>query len=692
MLLSGAALAGLIAVGVISVWVIVQLSKNIENLSAVQIVAMHSAMEADMMHDGLRAVVYRSIVSGKSGSEAEKTEIREELAEFSEKFTSAIDDLDGLALDAKTRTAVKEVLPPLDAYLKKSREITDIALSGNVERASQDLPEFQKDFKDLEVKMGVLGDLIEKNAEASKEKSAREVVYAEVTMIVASVLSFLVALVLSVVIGRSIGYRLQALAETVGQLSARNIEERIDCTANDEIGVVSCALRDAFRYLGTIAEAAAGLSRGEFNTHLQARSEDDTLSKNFMVVTETLRGLVEETSAITKGAKAGDLSVRGDASRFHGGFKDLVANINQTLSSITQPINGAAEALEKMAAKDLTVTMDGEFKGDFAKIKNSLNLAADNLKYGFNQVALSADQVASAAEQISQGSQTLAHGATEQASTLEEIASSMQEISSMTRQNAANSVEARSLSGDAQQTAESGMKNMRKLNEAVERIKTSSDSTAKIVKTIEEIAFQTNLLALNAAVEAARAGDAGKGFAVVADEVRNLAMRSAEAARNSAAMIDEAVVNTSEGVALNAEVFKNLEAINVQIEKVNTVVTEIAAATQQQTLGIEQINSAVENMNLVTQQIAANSEESASSAEELSGQSQEMLGLINEYKLDERPAAQVRVRFTQPKPVKSAPSAVRRKVAAKATPTGSDGDALPEDFIPFDEDNVFQQF
>lgn len=347
-----------------------------------------------------------------------------------------------------------------------------------------------------------------------------------------------------------------------------------------------------------------------------------------------LNSMITETQQLTDGARIGDTSVRGNETHFEGGFRQLIAGINNTLEAFVKPINEASDCLQKVAQRDLTAKMTGDYKGDFANIKNALNTALVNLNDGLSQVAGGAEQVAAAASEISAGGQNLAQGASEQASTLEEVSSNLQEISSMTRQNTANAKEARALSDGACGSAEGGLRNMKRLSEAVMKIKASSDSTAKIVKTIEEIALQTNLLALNAAVEAARAGDAGKGFAVVAEEVRNLAMRSAEAAKTTAHLIEEAVRNTEEGVEMNAEVSQNLEEINSQIKKVSVVMEEIATASDQQNQGVEQITGAVEQINSVTQQTAANSEESAAAAEELSGQSQEMLSLIGSFVLD----------------------------------------------------------
>jgi methyl-accepting chemotaxis protein len=203
----------------------------------------------------------------------------------------------------------------------------------------------------------------------------------------------------------------------------------------------------------------------------------------------------------------------------------------------------------------------------------------------------------------------------------------------MIKQNAQNAREAKGVAEQALASADKGVESMNRMSSAINQIKSSSDSTARIVKTIDEIAFQTNLLALNAAVEAARAGDAGRGFAVVAEEVRNLAMRSAEAAKNTASLIEDAVKNSENGVNINAEVLKNFQDIVEKSNKVSQVVAEIAAASEQQDEGISQVTKAVEQLNQVTQQNAANAEESASAAEQMSSQSEEMSSMIAGFTL-----------------------------------------------------------
>ncbi|MGD9123500.1 MAG: methyl-accepting chemotaxis protein, partial [Desulfarculaceae bacterium] len=239
-----------------------------------------------------------------------------------------------------------------------------------------------------------------------------------------------------------------------------------------------------------------------------------------------------------------------------------------------------------------------------------------------------AAQVASASNQVSSSSQSLAEGAAEQASSLEETSSSMEEMGSMTRQNAENAGQADGLSRDTNQVVERASLAMADLTTSIQEITTAGEKTGKIIKTIDEIAFQTNLLALNAAVEAARAGEAGAGFAVVADEVRNLAMRAAEAAKNTADLIQGTIEKTKHGSQLVEKTNQAFAEVATSSTKVAELIAEIAAASDEQAKGIDEVNRAMGEMDKVTQQNAANAEESAAAAEELSGQADTMQGFV----------------------------------------------------------------
>jgi len=229
-------------------------------------------------------------------------------------------------------------------------------------------------------------------------------------------------------------------------------------------------------------------------------------------------------------------------------------------------------------------------------------------------------QVVSAAGEVSSASQTLAEGASEQAASLEETSASLEEMASMTKRNAEHARRANDFAKQAREAADKGAGDMQSLAAAMEAIKVSSDDIAKIIKTIDEIAFQTNILALNAAVEAARAGEAGMGFAVVADEVRSLAQRCAQAAKETSGKIEGAIAKTGQGVAITSQVAQALNEIVSKVRQVDELVTEVAGASREQTNGITQINTAVGQMDKVTQSNAASAEESAAAAEELNAQ------------------------------------------------------------------------
>jgi Methyl-accepting chemotaxis protein len=264
-----------------------------------------------------------------------------------------------------------------------------------------------------------------------------------------------------------------------------------------------------------------------------------------------------------------------------------------------------------------------------SKIVNALNKMVASINQGAGQVAAASTQLSSSAGQLSQGS-------AEQAAAIEETASSVQETATMLNQNNANTKQATQLSEQAKESANKGGTEMQEMMKSIQEIKSSSDQIAKIIKVIDDIAFQTNILALNAAIEAARAGEAGMGFAVVAEEVRNLAGRSAQAAKDTTMIIESNIELSNRGVTIAGKVRDALLEITERAQKVNQLMAEIAAASQEQTQEVELANKALTQMEVVTQQTAASAEESAATAEELNAQAtslweivMQMLQLVN---------------------------------------------------------------
>ena len=424
---------------------------------------------------------------------------------------------------------------------------------------------------------------------------------------------------------------MRALSSTGRDLAQGKIDVRVDLRSKDEIGELAEAFRGIIDYVGGVAHAADRLAQGDLSTTVSVRSPHDALSRSINGATGTLRGVTGEIASVIEAARHGNLAKRANAGEYQGAYAELITGTNGMLDAVIEPITEARDVLARVAAKDLSARVQGNYVGEHAAIKESLNAALENIAEVFASLSTAISQVNSAAREIGDGSQELASGAADQAGAIDQVSNRIGVVDERTKANAADAAEARAAMEKATQTTEQGVERMTALADAVAEIKRSADATAKIVKTIDEIAFQTNLLALNAAVEAARAGDAGKGFAVVADEVRSLAIRASEASRNTATLIEESVAKAETGVQLNEDVKRRLEEIRTGVQRAAAIMTNIAEGAQEQEKELAEVTSAMSQISGLTQRTAANAEESASAAAELSAQAAEMQELAAQF-------------------------------------------------------------
>ena len=370
---------------------------------------------------------------------------------------------------------------------------------------------------------------------------------------------------------------------------------------------------------------------------------------------------VDDISSALGALKNGNLDFHLDGADTGGELGQIAVSLTEFASEQRGAIREMVAALEHLTAQDLSYRPDYGWRGEWLKVGSAL----DHIRKALTALALNvreaADQTASGSDQVASGSQALAQGATEQASSIEELSATVAEISEHVKKNAANAAEANRASSEEEKKLEDASVEMTEMTKAMQNISETSTQIGNIIKTIDDIAFQTNILALNAAVEAARAGEAGKGFAVVADEVRNLASKSAEAAKNTTDLIENAIKAVGNGSKVANSTEKTLTEVMEAASHANELIEEIAKASGRQATSIGQITQGVQQISAVVQTNSATAEQSAAASEELAAQAKALERLLAAIKLEEKEPAQAKKTTPQQS---AAPQARRPAVSA----------------------------
>jgi len=566
---------------------------------------------------------------------AKRQKIQESITGLDQTINDSLARLDSSSHDDNMRRAFTNLKDALEMYEPIKNEYIKLAMENKLEEARYITTSGDgvKAAHAVDAALDNFTNTLTSEAKRKSDTNAQIAHSAALSMIVLIIIAVTLALLLGWFISRIINRPLQEMLTIADRLALGDINVSLSNHTKDEIGMLSRSFAALIENIRMQALAAEKIAAGDMQAEVRIRSENDLLNLNLNHMLNSIKALIGEAVRLRGAIKNGQLNIRADVTAFSGGWREIPAGINDILDAVTEPLQESLQVLQEMAQGNLQIGMQGDYQGDLSKIKTAINNTIHAFNELLGEINLASEQVASGAEQVSQSSQSLSQASTEQASAVEEITATMGDISRQTRQNALDANKASELAISAKENAIQGNREMQELQRAMADINDSSSNISKIIKVIDEIAFQTNILALNAAVEAARAGQHGKGFAVVAEEVRNLAARSADAAKETTAMIEGSIKKVELGTQIANDTAQALNRIVEGVSIAADLVGNIAAASNEQATAIAQINQGIAGVAEVTQMNTATAQESAAASQELASQAELLQNQVSRFKL-----------------------------------------------------------